>query len=77
MRGIGNEDNEHFFLHCPLYDNARRDLFGQLKDISLLDFSVLDNSNLFLFGDDKLNIVSNRMILQATISLSKKTKRLH
>ena len=29
--GIGNEDNEHFLLHCPLFDNARRDLFGQLR----------------------------------------------
>ena len=58
--GIGNEDNEHFLLHCPLFDNARRDLFGQLRDIPLLNFSVLDNealSNLLLSGDDKLNIV--------------------
>ena len=78
--GIGNEDNEHFLLHCPLFDNARRDLFGQLRDIPLLDFSVLDNealSNLLLFGDDKSNIVSNRMILEATISFIEKTKRLH
>ena len=22
--GIGNEDNEHFLLHCPLFANARR-----------------------------------------------------
>ena len=51
-----------------------------LRDIPLFDFSVLDNeafSNLLLFGDDKLNIVSNRMILEATISFIEKTKRLH
>ena len=61
--GIGKEDNEHFVLHCPLFDNARRDLFGQLGDIPPLDLSVLDNealTNLLLFGDEKLNIVSNR-----------------
>ena len=78
--GIRNEDNENFLLHCPLFANARRDLFGQLRDIPLLDFSVLDNealSNLLLFGDDKLNIVSNRMILEASISFIEKTKRLH
>ena len=78
--GVGNEDNEHFLLHCPLFANARRDLFGQLRDIPLLDFSVLDNealSNLLLFGDDKLNIVSNRMIVEATISFIEKTKRIH
>ena len=65
---------------APFFDNARRDLFGQLKDIPLLDSSVLDNeafSNLLLFGDDKLNIVSNRMILEATISFIEKTRRLH
>ena len=70
MCGIGNED-EYFLLHCPLFDNARRDLFVQLTDIPLLDLSVLDNeafSNFLLFGDDKFNIVSNRMILEATIS---------
>ena len=33
--------------------------------------------NLLLFGDDKFNIVSNRMILEATISFIEKTKRLH
>ena len=74
---MGNEGDKYFLLHCPLFDNARRDLFG---DIPLLDFTVLDNealSNLLLFSDDKLNIVSNRMILEATILLIEKTKRLH
>ena len=79
MCGVGNEDNEHFLLHCPLFANARRDLFGHLRYIPLLDFSILDNealSNLLLFGDDKLNIVS--MILEATISFIKKQNgRLH
>ena len=40
-------------------------------------FSNADMINLLLFGDDKLNIVSNRMILEATISFIEKTKRLH
>ena len=65
---------------CLRFENARRDLFGQLGDIPLLDVSVLDNEalgNLLLFGDEKLNIVSNRMILEATISFIEKTKRLH
>ena len=78
--GKGNEDTEHFLLHCPLFDNARSNLFGQLGDIPKLEFSVLDNealSNLLLFGDRKLNIVSNRMILEATILFIEKTKRLH
>ena len=80
--GIGNEDNEHssctaHFL--PMLVEISLVSF-QFRDIPLLDFSVLDNeafSNLLLFGDDKLNIVSNRMILEATISFIEKTKRLH
>ena len=78
--GVGNEDNEHFLLNCPLFANARRDLFGQLTDIALLVFPVFDYealSNLVLFGDDKLNIISNRMILEAIISFIEKTRRLH
>ena len=44
--GKGNEDTEHFLLHCPLFDNARSNLFGQLGDIPKLEFSVLDNEAL-------------------------------
>ena len=80
MCGKGNEDTEHFLLHCPLFDNARSNLCGQLGDIPKLDFSVLDNealSNLLLFGDRKVNSVSNRLIMEATIVFIEKTKRLH
>ena len=80
MFGDGNKDTKHFLMHCPRFDNARSDLFGQLGDIPQLDLSVLDYeafTNLLLFGDEKLNIVSNRMILEATISFIEKTKRLH
>ena len=27
---IEMENNVHFFLHCPLYDSLRSDLFSQL-----------------------------------------------
>ena len=80
MCGKGNEDTEHFLLHFPLFDDAPSDLFGQIGDIPKLEFAVLDNeplSNLLLFGDRKLKIVSNRMILKATILFIEKTKRLH
>ncbi len=35
--GIRNEDNEHFLLHCPVFDNAGRDILDQLGDIPLLE----------------------------------------
>ena len=52
-------------------------LFEQAQSLYLqLDFSVLDNaevSNLLFFGDVKLNIYTNRMFLEAAMSLMKKT----
>ena len=66
-----------FDCFSPLCVRSRRDLFGRLEDIPLLDFSVWDNeafSNLLLFDDEKLNMVSNRMILEATISFMDKNE---
>ena len=57
-----------------------------LVEISLVSletfhyWTALDNealTNLLLFGDEKLDIVSNGMILEATISFIEKTKRRH
>ena len=65
-------------MQCPLFHHARSDLFGQLRYAPHLDFSILNDkaiSNLFLYSDGKLNIVSNRIILEATISFIDKTKR--
>ena len=33
-------DNEHFFLHCPFFNELRQDLLGQLSQI--LDKDVLN-----------------------------------
>ena len=65
-------------MQYPLFHHARSDLFGQLRYTPHLDFSILDDealSNLFLYSDGKLNIVSNRIILEARISFIDKTKR--
>ena len=32
----GTEDNEHFLLHCPMYDQMRNDLFDQLLNLVIL-----------------------------------------
>ena len=77
--GQANEDNEHFLLHCPLYDNIRQDLFGHLEDI--LEFNVLSmdsNSlcNLLLFGKPDLDVSVNKMIIEETIRFIENTKRL-
>ena len=76
--GTGKEDNEHFLLHCPQFDLMRTDLFGQLSDIPALDINDMDTTalcNLLLYGSPHLNVIANRMIMDATISYIKTTKR--
>ena len=77
--GIANEDSEHFLLHCPLFEEARRDLLVSLSDVSGLDIAGLDPlslTHLMLFGHPDLTLIANRMIMEATINYIKATKRL-
>ena len=77
--GQANEDNEHFFLHCPLYDNIRQDLFGHLEDILEFSVSSMDSNslcNLLLFGKPELGVSVNKMIIEETIHFIENTKRL-
>ena len=72
--GLGKEDNEHFLLHCPLFD-----LLGQLGDLPGIDIVNLDSETiceLQLFGSPSFNFIVNRIILEATISFIKSTQRL-
>ena len=76
--GRAIEDNEHYLLHCHMFNPMRRDLFGQLDDIPGLYIKNLDLNalcKLLLFGNSKLNVVTNRIILEATIAFIDKTKR--
>ena len=72
-----NEDNEHFFLHCPQFDLMSADLFGQLSEIPALDLSAMNTNvlcSLLLYGSPYLNIITNRMIMDATVSCIKATQ---
>ncbi len=55
----------------------RRDLFDQLSKIPGLSFDLDDKPlcDLLLFGDSHYNVITNTMILEATISFIKNTKR--
>ena len=76
--GCAIEDNQHFLLHCHLFSTMRIDLFGQLTDIPGLDITNLESNalcELLLFGSSQLNVMANRIILEATIAFIDKTNR--
>ena len=75
--GNDMEDNEHFLLHCPQFDSMRQDLFDRLSEIPGLNIDLDDKPlcDLLLFGDLKNSVIINRIILEATISFIKDTKR--
>ena len=75
--GNDMEDNKHFLLHCPQLDVMRQDLFGQLSVIPGLNIDLDDKPlcDLLLFGDSKNSVITNRIILEATVSFIKNTKR--
>ena len=79
MCNTGIEDNEHFLLHCPMYDQMRNDLFDQLSEIPGLE---LDNRNskalckLLPYGNPRFNNIANKLILEATISFILSSGRL-
>ena len=60
------EDNEHFFLRCLNFENARRSLFIDISSISS-SFKNLPSHlkvELLLFGDSKLPAIDNNLILK-------------
>ena len=75
--GAAKEDNEHFLLHIPLYDIMRCDLHGPVPEIPVLDISNYDPKSLctlLLFGSLMLNVIENRMIVEAMVFFLKGTK---
>ena len=67
-----NENNVHFFLHCPLYDSLHSDLFSQLADVQGLNIARMNTRELYeslLYGDFKLNLIANR--IEATILIER------
>ena len=76
--GVAKEDNEHFFLHCPLFDELRQDLLGQLSQIFNKDVLNLDPRelcHLILYGSSSLSMIDNRIIIEATIQCTKNSER--
>ena len=67
--GLGNEDTEHFFFHCPLYHQCR------LKLMQYVNIHSTFKLNTLLYGDDNLDIETNCKIFQAVHDFIKESKR--
>ena len=76
--GIANEDNQHFLLHCPLYNDIHHNLHDEISEILDLNTFNFDDDflcSLLLYGDEKFPFIINKTILEATIKYIKLTKR--
>ena len=72
---IGTEYNDHFVLHCPHFSPQRRDLLDLL--IRSIDFymclSPKKLTTLFLYGHPNLSTITNQIIMEGTLRLSRST----
>ena len=71
------EDNEHFFLRCLNFENARRSLFTDISSINS-SFKNLPSHlkvHLLLYGDSKLSAIDNNLMLKASIKYIMTTNR--
>ncbi len=64
-------------IHCDQFAMMRRNLFDQPSKTPGLNLDLDDTPlcDLLLFGDLHYNVITNKMILEATISFIKNTKR--
>ena len=72
---MANENNEHYFLHCPRFDPSRRDLFDTVAEVLASDIASLDSTvlfNLLIYSSYNLTSVENRIIIGVTIDYDKK-----
>ena len=71
------EDTEHYLLHCPQFSTLRQTLLGQISDVGfdISDMSTTDLCCLLLYGRPNGSTYINRIILEATISFIKSSKR--
>ena len=75
--GMADEDNEHYLLHCPHFDQSQRGLYDTVTKVLGSDIANLDSIALYsllLYGSYNLTLVENRISIEAAIDDIKKTK---
>ena len=71
------ETTTHFLLHCPNHHCARKTLFHKINQISgtILRQSDSTIAEILLFGDNKLDFETNKILLMSTIEFILLTER--
>ena len=67
----------HFLLHCPKYHCARKTLFHKINQVSGTIPRQSDSTitKIFLFGDNKLDFKTNKILMVSTIEFVSLTER--
>ena len=74
---LETEDATHYLLHCHYFSNQRTDPMNGLNSV-VQSFEFMSENNkkdLLIFGDSRFNENKNKVILEATITFIKMSKR--
>ena len=78
-----NDDNKALShaLPPPLpFNHLQEDLLGTVTEVLGIDIANLDSETLYhspLYGSSNMNVIDNRIIIEATIENIEKTNRLY
>ena len=73
------ETTTHFLLHCPNHHCARKTLFDKINQVSgtILRQSDSTITKILLFGDNKLDFETSKILLMSTIEFISLTERFY
>ena len=71
------ESTSHFLLHCFIYNNDRSSLHSTMRNIDCKLFETTDSflTQTLLHGNPSVDIITNSLILNATVAFISSTKR--
>ena len=73
--GQDTETTTHFLLHCPNHHCATKTLFEKINQVSgtILRQSDSTTAKILLFGDNKLDFETNKVLRDSVVPYSSKT----
>ena len=71
------ESTSHFLFYCPIYNNDRSFLLSTIRNIDCKLLEITDSSltQTLLYGNPSFDIITNSLILNATIDFILSTER--